>query len=62
LSPDNEFVIVVIRYRLAVHGSAKEDLESISRTDFRDFNHDASDPRSQRVIALYDELGIPSYR
>ena len=28
----------------------------------RDFNYDASDPRSQRVLALYDELDIPSYR
>jgi hypothetical protein len=47
---------------LAVHRAAKEDLESISRTNFRGFNYDASDPRSQRVLALYDELGIPSYR
>jgi hypothetical protein len=81
----------VVRYRLAVHLAAKQDLESISWTDpasagillalleqiavdprvsryyvrgvfTRDFNYDASDPRSQRVLALYDDLDVPSYR
>jgi hypothetical protein len=28
----------------------------------RDFNYDASDPRTRRVVADYDKLGIPSYR
>lgn len=28
----------------------------------RDFNYDTNDARSKRLIAAYDELGIPSYR
>lgn len=28
----------------------------------RDFNYDTSDPRTKRILAAYDKLGIPTYR
>jgi hypothetical protein len=28
----------------------------------RDFNYDETDPRTQRVLAVYDRLGIPVYK